>query len=390
MGCHINMRSNRSKKRSVLKSNLGMSLIEVLIALGMVGILSSVIATVMAQMQKAQNQLNVLNTIENMRINIQKLAADGSAWRETVLDAANSGPGLTLACVQNNASCNHNADAALISSNETIDNGTLDNAPFGDLALLKTSNGGVYINGTSATSGYTDKGTPCTTWTATGNDECPIRWKMKIALECQGAATCLNPTIRLIAVLYYRSAGANAMKKIVNETKYRVDIRRGAKGDTRAERFTAEYRGAPAADGGPCSTGGVIIPLANTNPELNENANVSFGGGPPGTMRFSAGTYTCSASGTCFACGSVRLNLLVNGASLFQSSSMLAKDQQLVSPLINQVSFTVNATTPVTLVQTCIPGVDTPATAANFGLGMALPDYAVGSKFAEIQCTRIF
>ncbi len=375
----------------MLKSKLGMSLIEVLIALGMVGILSSVIATVMQQMQKAQNQVNVLNTIENMRINIQKLAADGSAWRETVQDPGNSGTGLTLACVQNNALCNHNAAAALIPSNETIDNGTLDSAPFGDLAFLKTSNGGNYIDSTSATSGYTDKGTPCTTWNATGNDDCPIRWKMKIALECQGAATCLNPTIRLIAVLYYRAAGANETKKIVNETKYRVDIRRGAKGDTRAERFTAEYRGAAgASNGGPCSTAGTIIPLTDTDPALNENANVTFGGGPSGTMRFNAGTYTCSASGTCFACGTVRLNLLVNGASLFRSNSMLARDQQLVSPSINQVSFTINATTPVTLVQTCNPGLDTPAGAGDFGLGMALPDYSTGTKFAEIQCTRIF
>ncbi len=397
MGCQITNRSNKLQKGSVLNSKLGMSLIEVLIALGMVGILSSVIATVMQQMQKAQNQVNVVNTIENMRINIQKLIADGNAWRQTV----EAGPNASLVCVRTNSACNNTVGSGAIDSRDGTLNTTLDAAPFFDLPLLEqaqSAGGGpsqAYLNTTNPNSGFSSKGVPCTTWSPDGNDDCPIRWKLKSAFECQGnAPTCLNPTIRVIAILYYRNSGASDQRLIINENKFRVDIRRGAKGDTRAERFSADYsRSGPGANGGPCASSGTTIPIgtsaAPTNPTLNENGNVALAGG--GVMNFNPGTYSCSANSTCFGCGSFRLELLVNNTSIFRSNSMLAKDQQLGTVSINQVTFTINAVTPVRLVQTCTPDPITPVTGVDdFGLGMALPDYVAPSKFAEIQCTRIF
>lgn len=382
----------------ILKSKTGMSIIEVLIALGMVGILASVLASVLAQMQKAQNLSNVINTIESMRTTIQKLVADGTAWRQTVL--VNGGG--VLACVQTNAACtaSYGPSAAppspIPDSDETVSNAVLDAAPLVTLPTLEQAAGAAYIDTTAATSGYTDRGTPCNTWAAGGNNDCPIRWVIKTGFECQGAATCLNPTIRVVAVLYYRRADqANP----VNERKYRVDIRRGAKGDTRSERFLAEYiqpacgvgcTPASPQNGGACTSAGVAIPFNNVGTILNENANVTDGGG--GLMNFNAGTYNCTAQSTCFACGKVRLGLQIGGAIAPNhfSVQLLSNPWQQTQVSLNNVTFTVNAVTPVRVIEFCETDPGGLLALSNINLGMAMPDYSTQTKFAEIQCTRIF
>ncbi len=367
-----------------------MSLVEVLIALGMVGVLTSVIATVMGQMQKAQNQVNVLSTIENMRINIQKLAADGTAWRATVLNPENNGAGRVLNCVQFNSLCTDSGASGI--NVETTDNATIDAPPFFNLTHLSQASGGSYIDSTLPDSGYTDKGEPCTGWSANGNDNCPIRWKIKAALECQGAPTCLNPTIRVVGVLYYRAAGANDTKKVVNETKYRVDIRRGARGDTRAERFAASYQRQGAGnDGGPCAATGTVIPLNIL--DVNENGNVALDTAT-GLMVFRAGTYTCSANSSCLSCGAVSIVFEVGGAVTHRSSKISSRNWQQTQVNISQATFTINADTGFRFIQICdaVPGTleTPPVSLAQYGLGVALPDYSVPTKFSEIQCTRIF
>ena len=387
MGSHLKNQSSTFDALKILKNRMGMSLVEVLVALAMVGILASVMASVMDQMQKAQNQVNIVNTIESMRLNIQKLAADGTAWRATVLLPANSGPGQPLNCVQTNNFC-PDSGASGIPSNETVGNAILDNAPFLNLGHLEQAAGGSYIDSqTSATSGYTDKGTPCNTWSAAGNDACPIRWKIKIAFECQIAAVnpCLNPTIRVVGILYYRRTGLNG-RTVINENKYRVDLRRGAQGDTRSERFLAEFTGAPGANGGSCVPS-AVVPY-DVPPAMNENGNVIPAAG--GNLTFQAGTYTCTAMATCFACGKVRLELRQAGTATHKSLTLLSKrwDQTQVS--ISNATFTISANTLIQIVEVCEtdPGGD--ASLSSMNMGMALPNYTQPTKFAEIQCTRIF
>lgn len=363
-----------------------MSLIEVLIALGMVGILTSVIATVMQQMQKAQSQVNVINTIENMRLNIQKLATDGTAWRATVARVENSGAGLPLECVRTNALCTDSGASAIL-SNETVANAVIDAAPFLDMVSLDQASGGSFINTSVADSGYTEKGTPCVGWTAAGNDACPMRWVMKIALECQTPPTCLNPTIRVIGLLYYRTSNQRENRAIINESKYRVDIRRGAQGDSRAERFQAVFEStSPVTPGGACASTGTVVPYATQL--VNDNANVTLAGG--GVMNFQAGTYTCTASSSCFACGSVRLALTQAGVESHSSVSLLSKRWEQTQVSINNATFTLNATTPIRIVQYCATDPGGLPAIATFNLGMAIPSYTTNARFAEIQCTRIF
>lgn len=388
-----------------------MSLIEVLIALGMVGILSAVIATVLQSMQRAQNQTNLINTIEGMRLNIQKLIADGNAWRQTVEDPVNSGAsGTALFCVQDNSACTH---SNVPTAYNKIDNPGLTNAvvdaltEFVPLTKLNYSSSETppvydpYINTTTADSGFTDKGTPCTGWVATGNPLCPIRWVIKMAFECQAAATCLNPTVRVIAILYYRPGPDHDLRSVINEGKYRIDLRRGAKGDARAERFYTHYTqpacgvGCVPADtenGGACDPGpaGTTIPFVAPPATDNENTNVISVVG--GVMTFVPGTYTCTAISSCFACGRVRLALNVNGVDQHTSLTLLSKRWDQTQVTINNATFTINANTPVFVKQMCdtVPGGDPLLGLSNINLGMALPDYTSPTKFAEIQCTRIF
>lgn len=386
MGSPLKNQSRPFDALNILKNRMGMSIVEVLVALGMVGILASVMASIFDQMQKSQAQVNITNTIETMRLNIQKLAADGTAWRQTVALLANP----SLNCVRTNAICADSGAQAIL-SNDNVGNATLDAAPFLDLPHLEQAAGGSYIDTqTSATSGYTDKGTPCNTWSAAGNDACPIRWKIKMAFECQApAVTCLNPTIRIVGILYYRRAGLNG-RVVINENRYRVDLRRGAQGDTRAERFQTSYMGFsgnPGDDGGPCVPS-ATIPFNNVT--LNENGNVAPGGGPPGTYLFQAGTYTCSAVASCFACGKVHIALFQGAIPIITSVTLLSMrwDQTQVS--ISNATFTINAITPMRIVEYCDQHPGGMAGLANLNMGMAMPVYGTANKFAEFQCTRIF
>lgn len=401
-------KKNRSRAflaLAALKNNAGMSIIEVLIALGMVGILSAVIATVLQSMQRAQNQTNIINTIESMRTNISKLIADGSAWRQTVADPVNSGTAANpLYCIQNNIDCTDSAVPVelLRVENTAITNATIDAAPqFVVLNKLNFSDANPatfnpLISTVVADSGFTDKGAPCTGWSATGNDICPIRWVIKRALECQAAATCRNPTVRVIAQLYYRPDPANPMRSIINEGKYRVDIRRGAKGDARAERFTAEFTrpacGAPCAvsnniaNGGPCLPTGTTIGFNEFN--INENNNVEPTTLP--VMTFKPGTYTCTAMSSCFACGRVRLALNIAGVDTHFSLTLLSKNWDQTQVTISNATFTINANSVVRVVEYCDTHPGNDPTYAQLNLGIALPDYSTETKFAELQCTRIF
>lgn len=406
MGYHKNQ-SSTFWRLTTLKNKAGMSIIEVLIALGMVGILSAVIATVLQSMQRAQNQTNVINTIEGMRLNISKLIADGNAWRHTVSDPINSGTAADpLNCVQHNIDCtNSGVPTSLARVDDTsITNAMIDAAPqFAILRKLNYSDAdpavhNALISTELADSGFTDKGAPCTGWNAAGNDVCPIRWVLKTALECQGTPTCRNPTVRVIAQLFYRPDPANQLRSVINEGKYRVDLRRGAKGDARSERFHAEYVQPPCAgcttsspeNGGACAATGTVLPF-NEFP-ANENENIYPAGlaTDPAQMTFKPGTYTCSAISSCFACGRVRMSLRIGGVDEHFSLTLLAKRWDQVQTTISNATFTIDADRVVQVVQFCDtnPGGD-PALAA-INLGIALPNYTMPTKFAELQCTRIF
>lgn len=381
----------------------GFALIEVMVAFGLIAILTAIITSLFGDIMKQQKQANVSSTIESMRSNIQKLALDGTAWRMTV--AASGGavagsPNDSLDCVQDNAAC---AVTAGVSANVMLPNLTtefLDAVPSLALPQLMDATGVAYIDTSgAATAGYTDRGSPCNTFdSVNGNDACPIRWSLRIAYECQApAVNCLNPTVRFIALLYYRPVGNSTSTAIVNESKYRLDLRRGAKGDARNEVFYAEYRGAAGGavgnfsvptNGGPCAAGGTAIPYNNTI--LNESANVTTGGAA--VMQFLPGTYSCTASSSCFACGAVRLELrnVTDGAALGTSVSQLSAPWSQTQVSFSQVNFTINGTKNISVVQYCQTDPNGDATLTNLNLGVALPAYANQTKFSDIRCVRLF
>ncbi len=319
------------KKNSHLKKirlNMsGMSLIEVMVALGMAGIASLIIASMMQQTFKTQKQASIIANIEEMRQTIQKLILDGTAWRATVAQATNAGGSLN--CVALNSTCTDSGATSLHADDHTQPNSVFEGAQFIDLLHLEKANGGSYINteGAGATAGWTEKGAPCGGWSAAGNDACPIHWRIRIAYECQTPPTCINPTVRVIALLYYRPSPGSSTSVPIAEAKYRVDVRRGAKGDARAEKFRVSYvlPNTAGTTGGAC-TPSIFIPFneATGSPTyINEGspANVTYSPGT-GAMTFAAGTYTCSASSSCFACGSLKIALNVNGVDIATSNSV--------------------------------------------------------------------
>lgn len=383
---------NENQSPRSIKNHSGFSLIEVIIAFGLMGFLALVMSSLFSDMYKAQKQTNVVNTIEQMRLNIIKLTNDGGPWRKTIEQSDNA---TVFDCLITQTPCD-DSGATTMSSGDSTSNAVLDAAPFISLPRLQNGSGttaaDTYINNTSGTRGFTDRGEPCNTFNpdpAVGNDACPIRWSIRFAYECPGGtgSTCMNPITRVLGILYYHPTPNNPMKSVINPIKYRVDVKRGAQGDVRSEMLHVEYRGAGAAHGGNCASTGTDIPFNNII--LNTNGNLLTGAGA--SMTFAPGTYSCSASSGCFACENLRIEILAGGDVKGSSISVPAPDWVAGQVSTSQVVFTLNANTTINVRQYCAkpPFSADGNVIATMGLGIAAPPYT-GTKFAELLCTRMF
>jgi len=384
-----------------------MSMLEVLIAVAMVGILAMVLSSVMETMAKANKQTRLTATLQQMRNNIEKYILDGRAWNQTIADPTpdpSGDPGVAgadpvnraigqLACLGNrDGSCTHVTPPALGGATfETVANAYWDAAPFVDMPVLSDSAGRRYINSSAPTAGFTTNGAPCNTFVtppAAGNDNCPIRWEVKVVYTCPtGPGNCIDPNVMVVAILYYNPSPNNPqMASLVNETRYRVIVTRGPRGENRAERFEAARQAVGAGNGGgPCSPGTWANVNFNWLNDPTAPANATLVGG---AARVVAGTYTCSATTSCFSCGALGVRV-VNGATVLGSgTSVLVPNWTMGIASANNFTFSLNGPGDIRIQHFCanhpIGG------SIDYGMGMSLPDYGDATRFSLLTCTRTF
>ncbi|MFN8791883.1 MAG: type II secretion system protein [Bdellovibrionales bacterium] len=385
-----------------------MSILEVLFAVAMVGVLAMVLSSVMETMAKANKQTRLTATLQQMRNNIEKYILDGRAWNQTIADPtvdATGDPGVAgadpvnraipqLACLANrDGTCTHiTPPATAPATPETVANAYWDAAPFIDMPILSDSAGRRYVNSLAPTAGFTSNGAPCNTFVtppAIGNDGCPIRWELKVVYTCPaGPGNCVDPNVMVVAILYYNPSNINPqLASIVNETRYRVIVTRGPRGENRAERFEATHEGAGAGNGGGACTpnGWTNIPLNTINdPTIPVNATLVGG-----NVRVVSGTYTCTATTSCFSCGALGIRVRNVGVGILATgSSILVPNFTMGIATANNFTFSSNGPADIRIEQFCAN--DPVSGSVNFGLGMALPDYGQATRFSTLTCTRTF
>ncbi|MES2964644.1 MAG: prepilin-type N-terminal cleavage/methylation domain-containing protein [Bdellovibrionota bacterium] len=266
-----------------IRNSKGFSLVEVMIAVGIMGVVGLGLTSLLTEMGKQQNAANIKALLSAQKLKIEALVKDSIAWSKMINNTANDGkpeytclrptPIPALGCADNSS---------------TVD-------PFGgvlDTLVMSETNGNVFFDPTGATNGFSAKGTNCTTYSSTA---CPIRWSIRVIHQCQTTSPCLTPTVRVIAKPVMTAAVQEALNLAINPDNYKVDVTRGV--GTRFDPIlvTEVLTGAGA---GPCSGGSVT---RNMNRRIQDPANnVTIAGGQ---ITFQPGSYQCRITAPAFKVG---------------------------------------------------------------------------------------
>lgn len=199
------MIKNQPSKFSFLrKSQKGFSLTEILVAIGVSGIVALGTAQIIVQSSKTGSDSEKLFWLSARRLELQSLVKSPDGWN-AIVDATPS-----LKCLDPGGSC------ATFTSAQPL------NIPI---------NSSTTLNGSSATLGMTNRGDFCDTFNATNtNLDCPVSVKLSWQALCDDAS-CLHaqPKIKI------QFASKEIAKATENLKSYDVEIFRDPKLETLSE-----------------------------------------------------------------------------------------------------------------------------------------------------------
>lgn len=350
----------------------GMSLVEILIGLAIVGLTVMATLAMQARNLSIQKQNQLVNTAQTMQARIRQLLIDGTSWRQTIQHNSTSG----MNCLSDVTAC-----AAGQRSFDIYD-------AAGNIAILSLSNAGASGNG------FDQAGAVCTGFGISGgNDACPISYFITWEPSCVGI--CTNPAVLLRVRMLYKPGNDSPP---LNPDKYGIGYPgspfiRGA--DSVTKTFQLVHEVAPTAGGGDCSTN----PAAPTA----RNMTVPPGGDPHGlvasagtTITFTGGTgaggtYKCSVSATGFAVGGFRALLAVDGVVVGSSVGFAPQWVQSSVAFESTFNVPVTGTHTMQLQQVCS---STPTGGLNaavdaFALGMPAAPYATNAVYATMVCSLL-
>lgn len=289
-----------------LGNSSGFSLVEVMVAVGIMAVLIAAMTTLIEFMEKSKSQNTLTQNMTLMQSKIQSLILNDNAWDESIGSLTDADP-LNLAvpplvCIPNGTGCIHTVKP--VPATNPPDNAYYLGAPFVRMHVLAEPNGNRYLDTSLPGNGFTADGTPCTTFNpgaGLGTDDCPVRWQLRLAMICPNAVpTCINPTVEVVAVLRYNPSPNNSRFKPINVLKYRVQVTRGSRGKNRSEQFEASFGGTGQFNGGGLCTLNAWSNITFDNLDKNENTNAALAGA---NITVQPGTYNCSFTVSCFECG---------------------------------------------------------------------------------------
>lgn len=375
-----------------LKARSGMVISQVVLLFTLVGSLTITLLLTFGSNKVPQGQLAIQNQLAMMQEQIRFAISDSSSWHSILLNPSNDS---VINCLRFNSGivCNHSgapelSDADLL---VTKPNSDFVNANYLQLRGVIRSDGAELSSVPQLGSGFTDQGRPCTTFAinpANGDPNCPISWDVRTQFLCPSGATCRNPDVRFVALLYYHPGPNARPEQTINQNRFRLVQTRGATGPLKNESFQASFgnsSNSPPPGGGLCSPlNWIQIPLTSVNDTASPaNATLDLG-----SIVLEPGTYNCSASTSCWQCGAVAVQLFDTSGNrpLGTSSAALAGPNVLATAYLKNAKFTLNGKTRVELRHYCqsLPG----GGMDQYSMGMPVRDYT-NNIFAIARCVRI-
>jgi len=305
--------------KSLFNSN-GMSTTEVLVAAGLMAVVSLGVVTMMQNSAIEQKRQTLFNTLKELQARIQFVVRDQGAWSNTINDNTLN-PFLT--CLANSAGCNlSGASAPTLTSPKKI--------------ILKDAANNTLFNlldwAGSGSSGFTEGGASCNNFSGAasgGNDDCPISYRLVYGLSCTTGTTCNNPQFKVTARLFYNPSRNGYLYRFKSaipmgsttttddmatanvDGKYDVAIRRTAASVNRFFKLVMTVSGngpgCLTAGAGICSTAGLTVhPLTWKVSAIEDTfsmltAPTSATGATQYFQVKETGYYGCTASVTAFA-----------------------------------------------------------------------------------------
>lgn len=185
---------------TAIRNKKGFSLIGILVAACLLAVVLNGTLSLAQISLKQQTQSNLTFAADQIRRNLIQYVQNSNAWQNTLNDPANT----SLACLKASASCT---------------------GAGGAFRVRDAQNNIVYDPLTSTAVGFAGSGSPCNTFSASGNEACPLRMELSWQPVCSG--TCVNPQVKLKGTMTY-APQAPQTKFAFNALNYSFEILQSA------------------------------------------------------------------------------------------------------------------------------------------------------------------
>ncbi|MGZ3726642.1 MAG: type II secretion system protein [Pseudobdellovibrio sp.] len=408
----------------ILRSKKGMSIVEVLVAAGLVAIISLGVATMLSNAASETKRLRLFNTLKELKAKMELTIRDQSSWGQTIA--------VTTGTYNSTATFNQIRAKGLVTAVPYT-------AP--EKIILFDGSGNIAYNlldwAGTGTNGFTLDGGSCTTFSAAagaGSDACPISYKLVDAVTCpNAAASCITPQIRVVARLVFNPSTVPSGSTVSTLMKFKTLIGYGdyttisgaaidGKYDAVVSRTptqstpsfkltaykTAASGGCATAGAGQCSQGADAIHSFTTSVGYTVDSDSSGGslvtagtganGIPKGYWTFgNIGQYSCKVTIVAFSTGGMTAGLWnANGGSPqnLGYGSTTAGQWAGATAIVNADFAVTNTTHQYYVTDNCasIPSASAPGdTSVNLcSLGMAQSPYAgVNTPIVTVDCNKL-
>lgn len=190
----------RNFNRTFIYTNKGLSIIEVLVAVGLMSIVSVGVMTMMQNTVIDQKKNVLMSSLRENKLRIENIIRDQGAWSRTV-----NGPLNTSALWTNLRNNSQVTEIPNTNPEKVVLYDAAGNVAFNLLDWDDTTG-----------NGFTDAGAACTTFTTAGNDSCPVSYRVLISADCGAPATCINPQLKVVARLIFRPSTTGMLNRFLN------------------------------------------------------------------------------------------------------------------------------------------------------------------------------
>jgi type II secretory pathway pseudopilin PulG len=179
----------------------GFTLVEIMIALGLLMVVSLGIAEMMNQLTRSNLRSNLINTAQSVRQNVSEALRNTEAWKYTFVDPKNG----SIKCICSTCS-------AFVGSVHA-------------LTVIRGPGNNVLYDGSDLTSGFSPNGARCTGFPSTS---CPLRMDVVWTVSCAAPCTLSEtPMFNVQGVFRYdvgTNPGANVQRISFNPASYGFNV----------------------------------------------------------------------------------------------------------------------------------------------------------------------